>query len=61
MDELTRLKICRLIAGLVVADEDFDEREEAFVNKMLARRKTVADIWRMSPAEEPARRHYRTP
>jgi uncharacterized tellurite resistance protein B-like protein len=32
-----RRKICRLIAGLVVTDDDLEPREEAFLDKLLAK------------------------
>lgn len=37
MDEATRTKVCRLIAGLVVADDDLDDAEDAFIDRMLER------------------------
>lgn len=36
MDENTRRKVCRLIAGIVVVDDDLDETEDKFVDRMLA-------------------------
>ncbi len=36
MDEETRRKVCRLIAGIVVVDDDLDETEDKFVDRMLA-------------------------
>jgi uncharacterized tellurite resistance protein B-like protein len=36
MDEETRRKVCRLIAGIVVVDDDLDESEDKFVDRMLA-------------------------
>lgn len=35
MDEETRRKVCRLIAGIVVVDDDLDETEDSFVDRML--------------------------
>ena len=35
MDEDTRRKVCRLIAGIVVVDDDLDETEDKFVDRML--------------------------
>lgn len=35
MDEETRRKVCRLIAGIVVVDDDLDETEDKFVDRML--------------------------
>jgi uncharacterized tellurite resistance protein B-like protein len=32
-----RLSICRLIAGIVVADDDLEASEEAFLDKLLAK------------------------
>ncbi len=29
--------MCRLVAGLVVSDDDLDEREDALINRLLAR------------------------
>ena len=37
MDKEMRRKICRLIAGLVVADDDLEPKEEAFLDKLLAK------------------------
>lgn len=37
MEEKVSRLICRLIAGIVVTDNDLDPQEEAFVDKMLAR------------------------
>lgn len=36
MDRDLRTKMCRLIAGLVVADDDLQPSEEAFLDRMLA-------------------------
>ncbi|HEX9295791.1 MAG TPA: hypothetical protein VF881_08145 [Polyangiaceae bacterium] len=36
MDKELRRKICRLIAGLVVADDDLKPEEEAFLDRLLA-------------------------
>jgi uncharacterized tellurite resistance protein B-like protein len=37
MDESLRRKVCRLIAGIVVSDEDLSPQEDAFVDRMLER------------------------
>lgn len=37
MDLETRHNVCRLIAGLVVSDDDFAPEEEAFIERMLER------------------------
>jgi uncharacterized tellurite resistance protein B-like protein len=37
VDKELRRNICRLIAGLVVADDDLEPAEDAFVDKMLAK------------------------
>ena len=37
MDESVRRKVCRLIAGIVVSDEDLSPQEDAFVDRMLVR------------------------
>jgi uncharacterized tellurite resistance protein B-like protein len=37
MDDGTRRKVCQLIAGIVITDEDLDLREEAFVERMLTK------------------------
>lgn len=37
MDSETRHNVCRLIAGLVVSDDDFAPEEEAFIERMLKR------------------------
>jgi uncharacterized tellurite resistance protein B-like protein len=37
MDESVRRKVCRLIAGIVVSDEDLSPQEDVFVNRMLER------------------------
>ena len=36
MDDANRRKVCQLIAGLVVADDDLDPSEDAFIDRMLA-------------------------
>jgi len=36
MDENTRRMVCRLIAGIVVVDDDLDESEDMFLDRMLA-------------------------
>ena len=35
MDEVLRKKICRLIAGIVVADDELDDKEDAFLDRMM--------------------------
>jgi uncharacterized tellurite resistance protein B-like protein len=35
MDDEMRRKLCQLVAGIVITDEDLDPREEAFVERML--------------------------
>lgn len=35
MDEQLRRKVCRLVAGLVVADDDLDDAESALLDRML--------------------------
>lgn len=37
MDLATRHQVCRLIAGIVVSDDDLDEREEAFLDRLIDR------------------------
>lgn len=37
MDNDTRRRLCRLIAGIVVVDNDLDDAESRFVDHMLAR------------------------
>ncbi len=37
MDEAERRKVCQLIAGIVITDEDLDPTEEAFIDKVLER------------------------
>ena len=37
MDKELRQKICRLIAGIVVSDDDLEPAEEAFLDRMLAK------------------------
>jgi len=36
MDQSTRQKICQLVAGIVITDDVLDEKEEAFVDRMIA-------------------------
>lgn len=36
MDQVTRQKICQLVAGIVITDDVLDEKEEAFVDRMIA-------------------------
>lgn len=35
MNEAERRRVCQLIAGIVVSDDDLDDAEEAFITKML--------------------------
>src|SRR5690348_13828881 len=35
MDDALRRKICRLVAGILVSDDDLDAREDLFVDKLL--------------------------
>ena len=37
MDDTLRRQVCRLIAGLVVSDDDLDDHEDAFIERLLAR------------------------
>lgn len=37
MDLSTRQKICQLVAGIVITDDILDEKEEAFVDRMIAK------------------------
>ena len=37
MDDTLRRQVCRLIAGLVVSDDDLDEHEDAFIERLLTR------------------------
>jgi uncharacterized tellurite resistance protein B-like protein len=37
MDETVARRVCRLIAGIVVSDDDLAPKEEAFVDRMLVR------------------------
>lgn len=37
MDERAKRVVCRMIAGLVASDDDFDDSERLFVDKVLAR------------------------
>ena len=43
MDEPLRKKICRLIAGIVVADDDLDDKEDAFLDLMMVKFGIPAD------------------
>jgi uncharacterized tellurite resistance protein B-like protein len=43
VDKELRRNICRLVAGLVVADDDLEPAEDAFVDKMLAKFEIPAD------------------
>lgn len=43
MDEALRKKICRLVAGIVVADDDLHEKEDAFLDRMLVKFGIPAD------------------
>jgi uncharacterized tellurite resistance protein B-like protein len=63
VDKELRRNICRLIAGLVVADDDLEPAEDAFVDKMLAKfdipadeRDTIFPIVDRSEAAEMIRR-----
>lgn len=35
MDESQRRRVCQLIAGIVVSDDDLDDNEDVFINRML--------------------------
>lgn len=37
MDDSLRHQVCRLIAGLIVSDDDLDEKEDAFIDRLLTR------------------------
>jgi uncharacterized tellurite resistance protein B-like protein len=37
MDVELRTTVCRLVAGLIVSDDDFSPEEDAFINRMLKR------------------------
>jgi uncharacterized tellurite resistance protein B-like protein len=37
VDEIFKRKVCQLIAGIVVADDDLDPAESAFIDRMLER------------------------
>ena len=43
MDEQLRKKVCRLVAGIVVADDDLDDREDAFLDRLMAKFGVPAD------------------
>ncbi len=35
MDEELRTRVCRLVAGIVVSDDDLDEKEDVFIDRLL--------------------------
>ncbi|MEZ4231798.1 MAG: hypothetical protein R3B89_21665 [Polyangiaceae bacterium] len=37
MDESQRRRVCQLIAGIVVSDDDLDDQEDAFITRMLTK------------------------
>ena len=37
MDQETARKVCRLVAGIIVSDDDLDPKEDAFIDRMLAK------------------------
>lgn len=37
MDRELSVKVCRFVAGLLVTDDDLDPKEDAFIERMLAR------------------------
>lgn len=37
MDQQLSHKVCRLVAGIVVADDDLDDTEDQFIDRMLAK------------------------
>lgn len=43
MDEELRKKVCRLVAGIVVADDDLDAKEEAFIDRLMLKFGIPAD------------------
>ncbi len=59
MDQETRQKVCRLIAGIVVVDDDLDDAEDDFINRMLTRFGLSQDqrdeLFPIMDAEEAAR------
>ncbi|MBI2395204.1 MAG: hypothetical protein HYV09_36880 [Deltaproteobacteria bacterium] len=43
MDAELRKKVCRLVAGIVVADDDLDEKEDAFIDRLMLKFGIPAD------------------
>ncbi|MBK7396498.1 MAG: TerB family tellurite resistance protein [Myxococcales bacterium] len=37
MDDTLRRNVCRLIAGIIVSDDDLDDAEDKFIDRLLAR------------------------
>ena len=45
MDNTTKRLVCRMVAGMVVTDDDFSDTERAFVDRMLHRFEIPASDW----------------
>lgn len=45
MDEESKRVVCRMVAGLVASDEDFDDSEREFVDKVLQRFEIPETEW----------------
>ncbi|MEN9577574.1 MAG: hypothetical protein RJA70_583 [Pseudomonadota bacterium] len=45
MDEEMKRLVCRMVAGLVASDEDFDDSERAFLDKVLTQFEVPEDEW----------------
>jgi len=43
MDADLRKKVCRLVAGIVVADDDLDPKEDAFIDRLMVKFGVPAD------------------
>ena len=53
MDEETKRLVCRMIAGLVASDEDFEDSERAFLDKVLKQFGIPEEEWdAIFPLEE---------
>jgi uncharacterized tellurite resistance protein B-like protein len=37
VDQEVARRVCRLIAGIVISDDDLDEKEEAFIDRLIER------------------------
>jgi hypothetical protein len=47
MDNTTKRLVCRMVAGIVVTDDDFSDTERAFVDRVLQRFEVPSSDWQV--------------